>query len=332
MAKSTAQVLVYEMPELKPHDNATSLSLVEVGGYQVVVRTENWKDSKLCAYIPPDNTVDTTRPEFKFLDKYGTQKRERIRACKLQGKVSFGLLVPAPADSKVGDDVTELLGVEHYEPQIRGEGLTRGDNEEDIHPVYGNFYKYDVEALRRYKNAFKERELVNLREKIHGANSRYVFHDNKMYVGSRTFWKKYDEKSGWWIAFANTPSIQQFCMANPGYCLYGEIYGQVQDLKYGVGPERVRFAAFDIVDTSGRYLNVTEFEDKCKEFGVPVAPLIANYFPFNFEQIEKMAECDSLLCPGQLMEGIVVKSMEEGWDQDCGRKILKIVSSRYLMS
>jgi len=48
---------VVEVVKIKKenHPNADSLSIVKVRGWQCVVRTDDWEDGQLAAYIPPDS-------------------------------------------------------------------------------------------------------------------------------------------------------------------------------------------------------------------------------------------------------------------------------------
>lgn len=52
----------------------------------------------------------------------------------------------------------------------------------------------------------------------------------------------------WWSVFKANTWIQTFCEAHPKHVLFGEIFGQVQDLKYGAGPKDVFFRVFDVLD------------------------------------------------------------------------------------
>src|SRR5512143_3725667 len=96
---------------LVPHPNADNLRLVHVKGWIVVVRTEEWQGVSRGIYIPPDSVVPDT-PEWSWLEN------RRIRARKFRGVVSYGLLVPAPADAIVGMDYADRLGITHYEPPL----------------------------------------------------------------------------------------------------------------------------------------------------------------------------------------------------------------------
>ncbi|KKN70876.1 hypothetical protein LCGC14_0426590 [marine sediment metagenome] len=146
--------------KLEPHPNADSLSLVMVGDFQCAVRTEDWKDGDLAVYIPPDSVVPQTK-DFEFLGKH-----LRIKARKLRGEWSVGLLIPSPQGAKIGDDYMDKLGIIHYEPQISGNFTMGGDNVRP--PKQGDFPKYDVLNFRKYSELFNDGEEVIVTEKIHG--------------------------------------------------------------------------------------------------------------------------------------------------------------------
>lgn len=147
-AEHTCDVVQINM---KPHPNADSLSLVMVGDFQCAVRTEDWNNGDMAIYIPPDSIVPNTS-EFEFL---GTHRR--IKARKLRGEWSVGLLIPAPEGAIVGDDYMEQLGIIHYEPEIRGNFTTDGDN---IGSPPGFFPVYDVLNFRKYSSSFKDGEEI----------------------------------------------------------------------------------------------------------------------------------------------------------------------------
>jgi RNA ligase (TIGR02306 family) len=318
MDKSTHKVEVVEV-KLLPHPNADTLSVVKVfGGYSVCVRSADWQDGALGAYIPPDSIVDSSRPEFAFLAGH-----ERIKVKKLRGIVSMGLLVPAPAGAKLGDNVAELFGVTHYEPPMP---LVSGGEDEPAPPGFHPIY--DVDSLRRYAHLFSPGEQVWVTEKIHGANARFCYANGEMRVGSRTTWKKYNPQNLWWRAVESYPEVVEFCKANPNITVYGEVYGQVQDLKYGTKPGEVRLAIFDL-------LLGTEWLDpsfaKITGDGLPWVPCLSEGMPFDLEAILALAEGKTLI-PGadHLREGIVIKPLQERTDPEVGRVCLKVVSNGYL--
>jgi RNA ligase (TIGR02306 family) len=359
---------------LEKHPSADSLSLVKVfgGGYTVCVRTEDWKDKTIGAYIPPDSVCPDT-PEFEFL---GSKKR--VKAKKLRGIVSFGLLMPAPEGSKIGDDVAEQMQITHYEPPIRsmfqGSHLYLGGEVTSGPKIFTP--RYDVDAFRRYANeVFIEDEPLWITEKIHGASARYVCMDGCMFCGSRGEWKKEypdyshltvenvynqlvvasarkgsvdlpdcnrrateivekllsrkSEKNLWWKVLERTPLLESFCCHNPGIVVYGEVFGAVQDLRYGHKNDEVSFAVFDLLK-DGWWIDAEKARFTTGA-NLPWVPLLRIGEPYNFEGVCKFADGPSLWSGADhIREGCVVKPIVERTHPKIGRAQLKIVSSDYL--
>lgn len=301
--------------KLEPHPNADSLSIIRVWGYTLVVKTKDWENTQIAAYCPPDSVLPD-KPEYAFL---GSNKRVKSR--KFRGIHSQGLLVAAPEGSKIGDDVAEILGITHYEPPLPMS--TGGEVERPPKDFLGS--KYDIDAFRRYHHVFIPGETVFISEKIHGANSRYTFRD-KMYCGSRTEWKRENPLNLWWQALQNTPSLKEFCVAFPGLTVYGEVYGQVQDLKYCGG---INFAAFDLARQDGSWYNAEEGRELLEKHNVPCVPFLGKV-PYNFEEVVRLAEGKTLVKgANHIREGCVVKPLIERFHNEVGRVILKVINSEY---
>jgi RNA ligase (TIGR02306 family) len=372
--KSTHRVDVVRL-QLEKHPNADTLSVAKVYDYTCVTQTLQFENETLAAYIPPDSLVPVSRSEFSFLAKEAkVDGYARIKAKKIRGVLSFGLLVPAPEGSEEGDDVAELLGVKHYDPVVAGENNRGGlfmSGEVCRGPsVYCP--KYDVDAGRRYAaNVFVPSELVSISSKIHGANGRYVFSEGKMYCGSKIEWKKEypnyshvtvdslrqkvgearakeivdrlhtepKKKNLWWEALDRTPSLRAFCEANPDVIVFGEVYGSVQDLNYGLKKGECAFVAFDLMK-DGKWLDIEEAYAMAKQFNVPWVPLMnakrervyeVTPVPFNFDLICQLAEGKSLMDgANHVEEGVCVRPLKERYDYKIGRVHLKWVGAGYL--
>jgi len=317
--KSTHKVEVVRVKELITHPNANSLSIVRVFGFSVCVRTADWNVGDMAAYIQPDSLVPTDRGEFSFLSDKNPYK---VRAKKLRGVVSHGLLIPAPEGSTEGDDVAEQLGVTHYEPLtaiIMGTDNSKAP--EGYHP------NYDIDNWRRYSHLFEIGEEVIATEKIHGTHARYCCVNDEMFVGSHYNWKKEDPETLWWKVLEENPSIRTFCVHNPELTLYGEVFGSVQKLQYGIGGG-VAFLAFDILRDED-WVPFDETQELSDEWEIPWVPIIYRG-PYTTD-IDKHAEGASLIPTARhLREGIVVKPIKERTSLEIGRVILKIVSNDYL--
>ena len=325
---STHKCEVVAVHPLK-HPNADTLSVATLfGGYPCCIRTADWTDGQLGVYIPPDSVVNVTRPEFLFLAPSpltSTKTKHRVRAKKLRGVQSFGLLLPAPEGAKEGDDLADFFGVEHYEPELRS--ACSGGDAEAAPTALAQLARYDVDNMRRYAEIFTYGEPVMVTEKIHGANSRYCFLDGRMWCGSRGEWKAKDDNNLWWKALAREPSIERFCRAHPGSVLYGEVYGDVQSLRYGCPKGEVRFVAFDVL-VEGTWLDAEDGRYLLDNYCVPKVPLLG-ILDYDFSELCEMAEGESLIAD-HLREGIVVKPLVERFHQAIGRVQLKLVSAAYL--
>ncbi len=133
------RVEVVRVGELVKHPNADSLSITQVhGGYPVIVRTEDWKTGDLGVYVPVDAMVPTDHYLFSFLGKHN-----RIKAKRLRGVFSMGLLVPAPLGAKEGQDCAEFLGITQYQPPTDKEERIPGHA---IHrkPKRNEYYRYEL--------------------------------------------------------------------------------------------------------------------------------------------------------------------------------------------
>lgn len=316
MEKSTHRVEVVPVV-LEAHPNADSLSVVRIWGYTAIVRTSDWLNRSIGAYIPPDSIVPAA-PEYSFLSGH-----LRIKAKKLRGVQSWGLLVAAPEGSQVGDDVAEQLGITHYEPPIRGESQSPRP------PRTRDFSKYDVDAMLRHSHLFTEGEPVIATEKIHGANCRVTMDDSELHVGSRNLWVK-DGDNAYWRAVRDVPGIAAFLATVPfGTVVYGEVFGWVQELRYGATDGQVWFQMFDI-NLPDRWLNTDEVEGVADSFRIPMPPVVYRG-PFDLERLKSCSEGPTLVnCAGHVREGIVVRPAVDRWDERHGRLILKLVNPAYL--
>jgi RNA ligase (TIGR02306 family) len=331
---STHSVKIIEIGEVCPHDNADRLCIVPVGGWSCVVGKDQFKPGSRAIYIEPDYVVPLDRPEFAFLRKPDSDKTEhRLKAIRLRGVVSFGLLIPVPeslADRAVNDNVMEDLGIRRYEPPVQEAGA---DNLpfDQLPNVYAS--KFDVEGLIGHEGIFEPGEEVLVTEKIHGTNARYLFSNGTFFMGSRTQWLKSDVNHIWKRAADATPEIEAFCRAFPETVLYGEVFGSVQELKYGRDKGAVSFAAF-AASEGGDWFDVVLLRTRAREFNLPVVPLLYQG-PFDQNAIAALAEQDSQVygCPaGHIMEGVVVTPLAERRHDCIGRVCLKLISNRYWLS
>jgi tRNA-binding EMAP/Myf-like protein len=378
---SEFKVEVVTIGEIEKHPNADTLSITNVnGGYPCIIRTGELATGDRAVYVPVDALVPVTRKEFAFLDAGKGRTHERIKARKLRGVFSMGLLIKAPDGARVGDDMRAALGIEKWEPPAEREPEPQHDARRKAKPLelarfelrswivagvgsaailgslllgarfwivaallafiagvrwlaamairarlkVPNYPVYDIDGLRKFSAVLAEGEPVWITEKIHGCNGSWLHTGKRFWCKSRTLFRGDPENV--WRKVAERYGLKDKLAAHPGIVLFGEVYGKVQDLTYGVPPaEGVRMAAFDAMDIkTRRFMDVDAFRDFCREIDVPVVPELYRG-PWSDGLNGKSTIAD------HTREGFVVKPLTERRDNRVGRVILKLAGEDYLL-
>lgn len=335
------EVKVIEVDAVLPHPNADTLGITVIDGYDVIVRTAEWRAGDRGVYIEPDYVV----PDAPWAAMLAGRRRVRVK--KLRGVYSQGLLlrladVGLDADTPVGTDVMATLGIMRWEPPQESMGAADAPtpgcitprvrkpasvdpDEVSAPPVASAAQAYDLESWRKYRRVLEADESVIVTEKIHGENARFVFDGETMHAGSRTKWKRLDSNTSWAVALRCNPWIEAWCRENPRRVLYGEVFGNVAKMAYGVRNGMRGFLAFDVLHVEeGRWLSWDEFAAI-----VPAHQRVPVLYegPHGVVTAE-LAEGASTLAP-HVREGFVVKPRVERSERRVGRVALKCVGNGY---
>ncbi|MEM7578782.1 MAG: RNA ligase, partial [Cyanobacteria bacterium P01_A01_bin.80] len=109
---SIFKVEVIEINRVESHPNADRLDIISMSGmgYQVISAKGNFKVGDLAFYFPIDSVI----PD-KYVEEFGigSYYRKKLRAAKLRGIFSEGLLIPVGEDftGNIGEDYTEHFGI-----------------------------------------------------------------------------------------------------------------------------------------------------------------------------------------------------------------------------
>lgn len=193
-----------------PHPNAEKLELAQVADYRCVVGKDLYKTGDLVAYIPEAAVI--SEDQLKFFGYWNEEqnkgllagsKGDRVKAVKLRGEVSQGLVFPVDKIASYlgkpnlfvpGDDVAPLLGITKYEPPIpvgmAGEVYNAGS---------WLTVDYDIENLKKYPDVLQEGEEVIFTEKLHGTSFQIgllpatpkFFHEDHFKVSHPTYGEGY---------------------------------------------------------------------------------------------------------------------------------------------
>jgi hypothetical protein len=283
------------------------------------------------------------------------EKYRRITVRRFRGEYSEGLLLPIEDffselndPLPEGTDISSLIGVTHYVPEFDREdthastvGLLNSPRRKYPKTAKGwfffilfklgfkkaqrslaletgfNYPEYDVDALKNAgRRGFKDGELVQATEKIHGSNGRYVCVDGVMYAGSRKQWKQ-EGSNVWWNVLKQYPEIEFWCRQNPNKVLYGEVGPTQKGYNYGCEKGETFFFAYDVFDPKTNTWSWPGNEG----FELLAPPLYSGPY---IDSVMALADGNSVV-PGAtgIREGIVISSRER-------RTKLKVVSNAFL--
>lgn len=317
---------IVEIGKIGKHPNADSLSITQImGGYPCIFKTGDYQPGDKAVYIPVDMIVPENDPKYEFL-----QGHRRIKAKKLRGIFSMGLLVPIPlelADRPVGSNVMEAMGIVKYEPPI--ELGIQGECERDP----GFMPHYDLEPIRKYGAVLIDGEEVVATEKLHGTNARFCYHEGNLWVGSHNQIKKESDTNLYWAA-AKKYNLSERLRAAPDLVLFGEIFGFVQDLRYGhTSPGQFDVRFFDVYNIErGVYEDYDNAVAILNKLGLTPVPVLYRGPWEGREAIEPLAEGQSTIPNANcIREGLVVRPIKERFDIKVGRVVLKLHGQQFLL-
>lgn len=327
---SSLLVNVVKIDDVKIHDNADNLSIAVVGGWETVIKKGQYKKGDEVIYIP----IDTIVPQG-VSDKWGVTQylsKGRVRAARLRGVVSYGFIVDNDEGFPLGFNAAEHYGITKWEPPVISDGLSI--------PSIESFPRYtDIENIKNFMDIFCTNETVVLTEKQHGSSFRIglINIDGAMTLVAGSHNRRviceepYDNMYSMPLRNENLHSMLTDISGEEknNVIVYGEIYGDgVQDIKYGMKNGQKGFSMFDL-NINGKYVNTLDANLIATQYKIP---FVANHgiIPFNFNHIQSKVSNPSLM-NGELLEGFVIRPIEERTHPKIGRVILKMINPEYLL-
>lgn len=344
---------IRKIDEIRPIAGADAIECAVLGGWTVVVKRNEYAVGDLAIYCEVDGFIPTKVAPFLTKEgseprEYNTVKGERLRTVRLRGQLSQGLLLPLQkvvneiaydypyaaleldngnvACVKEGDDVTELLGIQKWEPPIPAclAGQVAG-------PWPSLVQKTDQERVQNLRNEWDTitEYTYEVTEKLEGSSMTAGVVNDEFVVCSRNMnLRETPENSLWQQArrYKIEEKLREFNLNN--IVVQGEIIGEgIQGNYYNIKGQD--FYVFDILDLStGKYLLPEQRRDLVNKLGLKHVPVI--------EETRKilgsngigllLLEADgySRINVQKLREGIVFKRVD-------GPEHFKAVSNKYLL-
>jgi RNA ligase (TIGR02306 family) len=312
---------IQKVTNVRNHPNGDALDIVQVLGWEVVTKRGEYKENELVVYVVID-TVLSERPEFEFL----RNKNFRIKPIRLRGEVSNGICFPlsilpvntvyqhadgeADLTPRLGEDVTEVLGIKHYEKPISPELAGQ---------AHGGMPSFliitDEDNLRSYPDAVPEMfgRPYYITRKEDGSSGTFFLRNNEFGVTSRRIHLKDTEGNGFWRMARKYDIENAMRNAFPSMdiAIQGEVIGpSIQKNQLGVTEMEFRlFNLFDI--TSRTYLDYAKIVEFTSTYKIPMVPLVCEgtAFGYTLEELVKLAN-EQKYGTGGPAEGIVIRPKE----------------------
>jgi RNA ligase (TIGR02306 family) len=356
---SDFEVLVRQVDDVIDHGNADRLSIVRLLGYEAITAKEEdgshrFQPGEKVIYVPEAAIV----PEALLKERgYWNEEKDigmlagktgtRVKAIRLRGVLSQGLVWKLDVPGDVGDNLADFFGITKWEPPIPA-GM-----DGDVIGASEFAYNYDIENFQTYPDFIVGQD-VEATEKLHGTNFRISYRPGVSYpdlfgegdvaitskgMGAKGLVLTNTEKNRVGNLYVRTAlelglidTVRDLGLrSGEAIDLFGEIYGVgVQDLHYGT--TKPDYRAFD-VRVNYKFLSPEDKNELLDSLGIQRVPLLYQG-PFDLDRLTELRDGQSAL-GGCIREGIVVTAMGDQTPRqaDFGhslRPILKMVSPDYL--
>ena len=330
---------IQRIDHISIHTNARNLELAHVGGWQVVVRKDQFlKAGDIIVYMEIDSILPD-KPEFDFL----RHRNFRIKTIKLRGALSQGIIFPLSilnpeilkaydivGDKMLGTDVTEKLGITKYEieaplPQSNAKG-----NFPEFIP------KTDEQRLQSAMELLDEISglgcYITVKE---NGTSFTTYHDNGIFgICSRNLELKLDHDNIYTRIAKQYDLENKLKTFNFNVAIQGEITGNgIQGNPMGLFVNTHQLHLFNIYNIDEhRYLNYKEFKCLAYDLNIPTVETIYHgIFNFTLEQLLEMTK-GKYVGTNNDREGIVIRPLREKFSNKLqGRLSFKVINNQYLL-
>lgn len=341
---------IRKIDKLEPIDGADKIELAKVDGWQLVTAKANgFKEGDLIVYVEIDSLLPSNNPNFSFMESRKFKvKTVKIKNTVSMGIIfPLSILEYNNVDiSKLsfGDDVTDIIGIKKFETD---DDLEDNTNEcyvidkKNSKQVYGragfpSFIKKTDEE--RYQNHKKEiQKLIDddtsfeITEKLDGTSASYGMKRIKkkflgitykttfqFYVCSRNLRISENDTTSKYNVINRKYRIKEYMektikeLKLDSFVIQGEIVGQgIQKDKYRIGKDS-KFYMFNM-EMNGERLSLMH-RTVIKDTFIPSlsnVPVISGSHIFeSIDEIAKMSERKSLICPSTIAEGIVIRTKD----------------------
>jgi RNA ligase (TIGR02306 family) len=330
---------IQRIKDVQPIEGADRVEVVSILGWKVVTRKNEFKVGDLCVYFEIDSILPRNPWNDFLADKNKPDKPFRVRTARIRGQISQGLAFPLKTifnDSVInslneGTDVTEIIGVEKYEPQIPAQLSS------DVKGTFPSIVpKTDETRIQAEPNLLEECAGIPMywALKVDGTSATFVNVDGEHHVCSRNLSLKEKEGNTYWEMY-HKYNLKKVLDENPDYAIQGEIAGPgIQ--KNTMGLEEHTLFVFNVYDVKeGKIISYAGMNDFCKYYGLKTVPIaMVNEYINTTDTVEDLVEfANKAKYPnGKPAEGYVIRPMIPQYSKVLNSRMsFKIINNKYLL-
>ena len=332
--------------KIEPSDGADRIELAHVLGWQCVVNKGQFQEMDLAVYFEVDSFLPIAT-EFEFLRASSYRKTDimgegfRLRTMKFRGQISQGLLLPVstfpviPADTELGVDVTELLGIKKWEIEER---ITTGGTMIGTLPYdIPHTDETRVQAEPGLINEFVGLEYY-ISTKMDGSSHSVGIDENGFHVTGHNYEYKDDGNSPFYELVKSIglqEKMKTFAADSnlSAFTIQGELCAP------GIQKNRLKLTkpAWYVftVRENGKRVGLNRMLEICEKLGLESVPIeeVGTDLPAKYPTVEALLErADGNYPKGGKKEGIVIRPTEPVYcELICAALSMKVVSNKYLL-
>lgn len=325
--------------EIRPIPEADKIVVATVLGWDIVIKKDDgFQVGDLCVYCEIDSILPNDNPLFDFLK----DRNYRVKTIKLRGQISQGIvfplsILPETLQIEEGLDVTDIIGVTKYEPNLPG--VSGGPNKLKAQSTFPTYYlsKSDETRLQalwpKLKNDLVGKELVAT-VKMDGTSFTALYHPDKGFLACSRNYVYSDDDNYYW-RMVRKYDIQNKLMNYPiPVAIQAELCTpSVQHGQKRIGITEEQIFVFNVYDINGKkYFPHDEMVKFCEEMGFPTVPVVGKFHADNMELKDFLEMSKGKYPNGHPREGIVIRSVLEEYSQVMrGRLSFKVINNDYLL-
>ena len=337
---------IQEIIKIEPIEGADRIELAYVLGWQCVVNKGQFKPTDKAVYFEIDSFLPI-KEQFEFMRASSYRKTDimgegfRLKTMKFRGQISQGLLIPVDQfpeireDARLGDDVTELLGVRKWEIEERATtgGTTIGTLPYDVPHTDETRIQAEPELLKEFSGLE-----YYISTKMDGSSHSVSLDENGFHVTGHNYEYKDDGKSAFY-EFIKSMELEKKMKAYAEKNTLHVLTIQGEFCAPGIQKNRLKLLkpewyVFTIREDRKR-IGLNRMLEICKELEVASVPIeeVDMDLPSKYPTVDALLErADGEYPNGGKKEGIVIRPTEPVFSERIsGALSMKVVNNKYLL-